>query len=148
MIFILSVLDNSAYRFRVDNRYLFVSRKNATGHKEEDARSRRLYVTSDYGEKKVTFSEVQLPSLQDEQVGRRGWMEGGEGVEGGWRERGKGVGGGGGGRVEGERQGGGGRGWREGGDMEGGGGGREARGWREGGGREARGWGEGVEGGR
>lgn len=64
----LSVLDNSAYRFRVDNRYLFVSRKNATGRKEQDDKSRRLYVTNDYGGQKVQFVEVQLPSLQDEQV--------------------------------------------------------------------------------
>lgn len=62
------MIDHSAYRFRVDDRYLFVSRKNSTGNKVEDAKSRRLYVTNDYGSEKVTFSEVQLPSLQDEQV--------------------------------------------------------------------------------
>lgn len=55
----------------MDNRYLFVSRKNATGRKEEDSRSRRLYVTNDYSGAEVKFSEVQLPSLQDEQV--RAW---------------------------------------------------------------------------
>lgn len=75
------MLDNSAYRFRVDNRYLFVSRKNSTGRKEEDAKSRRLYVTNDYGGKEVRFSEVQLPSLQDEQV----WM--GRGLGGIWRRK-------------------------------------------------------------
>ena len=66
------VLDNSAYRFRVDNRYLFVSRKNDTGHKEADSKSRRLYVASDYGSQEVKFSEVQLPSLKDEQVHNMG----------------------------------------------------------------------------
>lgn len=64
------VVDNSAYRFRVDNHYLFVSRKNATGRNEEDKKSRRLYVTSDYGGQEVQFSEVQLPSLEDEQVNK------------------------------------------------------------------------------
>ena len=63
-------MDNSAYRFRVDNHYLFVSRKNATGRKEEDEKSRRLYVTSDYGGQEVQFNEVQLPSLEDEQVNK------------------------------------------------------------------------------
>ena len=62
------VIDNSAYRFRVDDHYLFVSRKNATGNKVADSKSRRLYVSSDYNSSKVHFMEVQLPSLQDEQV--------------------------------------------------------------------------------
>ena len=62
------VLDNSAYRFRVDNHYLFVSRKNATGNKEADSKSRRLYVTNNYGGSEIKFNEVQLPSLQDEEV--------------------------------------------------------------------------------
>lgn len=62
------VLDNSAYRFRVDNHYLFVSRKNATGNKEADSKSRRLYVTNNYGGSEVKFNEVQLPSLLDEEV--------------------------------------------------------------------------------
>ena len=64
------VIDNSAYRFRVDNHFLFVSRKNATGNKAADERSRRLYVTDNYISEKVRFVEVQLPSLLDEQVGK------------------------------------------------------------------------------
>ena len=62
------MVDHSAYRFRVDNRYLFVSRKNLTGNVQQDNKSRRLYVTNNYGSEQVRFSEVQLPSLQDEQV--------------------------------------------------------------------------------
>lgn len=62
------VVDHSAYRFRVDSRYLFVSRKNSTGNRKQDEKSRRLYVTDDYGSEKVKFKEVRLPSLQDEQV--------------------------------------------------------------------------------
>lgn len=62
------VIDSRAYRFRVDSKYLFVSRKNVTGNKASDERSRRLYVSQSYASKKVQFSEVQLPSLSDQQV--------------------------------------------------------------------------------
>ncbi len=61
----LLVIDNTAYRFRVDSHFLFVSRKNFTGRKEDEI-SRRLYVT-DVSET-MKFREVQLPSLQDQQV--------------------------------------------------------------------------------
>lgn len=62
------MIDHTAYRFRVDNRFLFVSRKNITGDRLADVKSRRLYVATNYDQKKVTFNEVQLPSLQDQQV--------------------------------------------------------------------------------
>lgn len=62
------VIDSRAYRFRVDSKYLFVSRKNVTGNKAADEASRRLYVSQTYASKNVHFSEVQLPSLSDEQV--------------------------------------------------------------------------------
>ena len=62
------VIDSRAYRFRVDSKYLFVSRKNATGNKASDDKSRRLYVSQSYTEKDVQFTEVQLPSLNDQQV--------------------------------------------------------------------------------
>ena len=61
------VIDSRAYRFKVDSKYLFVSRKNVTGEKT-DAVSRRLYVSQSYASKDVVFSEVQLPSLSDQQV--------------------------------------------------------------------------------
>lgn len=63
-----AVIDNHAYRFRVDSKYLFVSRKNVTGNKALDDRSRRLYVSQNYKAKNVQFTEVQLPSLNDQQV--------------------------------------------------------------------------------
>ncbi len=66
--YFFAVLDNSAYRFRVDDHYLFVSRKNMTKNKQSDMKSRRLYVSSNYFSSKVHFVEVQLPSLKDQQV--------------------------------------------------------------------------------
>lgn len=54
----------------MDNRYLFVSRKNSTGNKDADLKSRRLYVTNNYTSDNIKFSEVQLPSLEDEQVSK------------------------------------------------------------------------------
>lgn len=62
------VIDSKAYRFRVDSKYLFVSRKNVTGDKASDEKSRRLYVSQTYALKNVEFEEVQLPSLSDQQV--------------------------------------------------------------------------------
>lgn len=62
------VIDSRAYRFRVDSKYLFVSRKNVTGNKDADETSRRLYVSQTYASKNVNFNEVQLPSLSDQQV--------------------------------------------------------------------------------
>ena len=62
------VIDSRAYRFRVDSKYLFVSRKNVTGNKASDDKSRRLYVSQSYTAKDVQFTEVQLPSLNDQQV--------------------------------------------------------------------------------
>ncbi len=62
------VIDSRAYRFRVDSKYLFVSRKNVTGNKVLDEKSRRLYVSQSYTAKDVRFTEVQLPSLNDQQV--------------------------------------------------------------------------------
>ena len=62
------VIDSRAYRFRVDSQYLFVSRKNVTGNKALDDKSRRLYVSQSYTGKEVRFTEVQLPSLNDQQV--------------------------------------------------------------------------------
>ncbi|XP_064400259.1 sortilin-like [Halichondria panicea] len=63
------VIDRSTYRFRVDNRYLFISRKNTTNNKQADSQSRRLYVSSNYytHSEKVGFTEVQLPSLKNQQ---------------------------------------------------------------------------------
>ena len=63
------VIDSRAYRFKVDSKYLFVSRKNVTGEKS-DVISRRLYVSRNYASEDVVFSEVQLPSLSDQQVRR------------------------------------------------------------------------------
>ncbi len=65
-----AVIDQSTYRFRVDNRYLFISRKNNTNNKLADKHSRRLYVSNNYDSLsgKVGFTEVQLPSLKDQQV--------------------------------------------------------------------------------
>ena len=71
IVLLTLVVDNSAYRFRVDDHYLFVSRKNFTGNKEADVKSRRLYVTNNYASDTVKFNEVQLPSLRDEQVRKR-----------------------------------------------------------------------------
>ena len=70
-----AVIDNSAYRFRVDDHYLFVSRKNSTGNKLSDNKSRRLYVSHDFSSSSVHFVEVQLPSIKDQQVkdGRYYW---------------------------------------------------------------------------
>jgi len=64
------VIDHSTYRFRVDNRYLFISRKNTTENKKLDQQSRRLYVSNNYDSLsgKIGFTEVQLPSLKDQQV--------------------------------------------------------------------------------
>ena len=62
------VIDSRAYRFRVDSKYLYVSRKNATGNKVSDGVSRRLYVSQSYTTKDVHFTEVQLPSINDQQV--------------------------------------------------------------------------------
>ena len=67
-----TVLDSRAYRFRVDSKYLFVSRKNITGNKASDEVSRRLYVSQTYASSNVQFNEVQLPSLSDQQVSRVG----------------------------------------------------------------------------
>ena len=63
-----AVIDSKAFRFRVDSRYLFVSRKNVTGDKQSDDKSRRLYVSQSYASENVVFIEVQLPSLSDQQV--------------------------------------------------------------------------------
>ena len=64
------VIDRTTYRFRVDNRYLFVSRKNTTDNQKVDQHSRRLYVSNNYDSENgaVGFIEVQLPSLKDQQV--------------------------------------------------------------------------------
>ena len=62
------VIDSRAYRFRVDSKYLFVSRKNVTGNKAMDDKTRRLYVSQSYTAKDVLFTEVQLPSVNDQQV--------------------------------------------------------------------------------
>ncbi len=70
LLFSATVIDRSTYRFRVDNRYLFISRKNTTNNKQADSQSRRLYVSSNYytHSEKVGFTEVQLPSLKNQQV--------------------------------------------------------------------------------
>lgn len=72
------VLDSRAYRFAVDGRYLFVSRQNFSGNAISDDSSRLLYVCDDYGasEDKITFSEVQLPSVTPEQVRIKGGGDG------------------------------------------------------------------------
>ena len=42
-----------------------------TGNKASDSKSRRLYVSQTYDAHKVQFSEVQLPSISDQQVSGR-----------------------------------------------------------------------------
>lgn len=71
VVYLSVVIDHTTYRFRVDNRYLFISRKNTTDNKKADQHSRRLYVSNNYDTESSTvgFTEVQLPSLQDQQVG-------------------------------------------------------------------------------
>ncbi|XP_003384999.1 PREDICTED: sortilin-like [Amphimedon queenslandica] len=56
-------IDQAAYRYSVDNNYLYVSRQNYTGS-ASDSRTRRFYVSTDFDRDRVTFREVQLPAAE------------------------------------------------------------------------------------
>lgn len=57
-----ATLDEAAYRFRLDGKFLFVSRKQQAS---SDAAQRKLFVSVNYESPAVSFSEAQLPSLMD-----------------------------------------------------------------------------------
>ena len=60
-----ATLDEAAYRFRLDGKFLFVSRKQQAS---SDAAQRKLFVSVNYESPAVSFSEAQLPSLMDTEV--------------------------------------------------------------------------------
>lgn len=63
-------IDLTAFKFNIDERFLYVSRQNYTGNML-DSLTRRLYVSSNYDASdasKVYFTEVQLPSLKPQEL--------------------------------------------------------------------------------